>query len=515
MSKIVTNQISPQSGNSVTINGDVSIGGTLTYEDVTNIDVVGVITARSDVSIADKIIHTGDTNTAIRFPAADTFTVETAGSERLRIDANGHMGLGVTPSAWAANGDFRGLQVGGASLFGRGTGDEDRGGIAVNYYHTGSAEKYIANGNAARIYLADGNIHFSNAPANSSGAGAAMTLTERLRITSGGDVSIASDSKKLLIGAGDDLQLYHDGSNSYIDDAGTGALYVRGSYLAFAGINGEQLINAEQNAAVELFYDNSRKLETTSSGITVTGNVGIGTNPALPSGNGLEIHHATVPRLKFSNSTTGSAGGDGFQIYAFGSDAHLENKEAGNVIFYTSGTERVRIDSSGNVLIGATSYNSTVKGVQFNQSGQAFIIAQDNPPLQVNRLGGDGTVVSIRNDSSQVGTITVSGSATAYNTSSDYRLKENVVNIDDGITRVKQLQPKRFNFIDDDTTTVDGFLAHEAQDVVPEAVTGEKDGEEMQGIDQAKLVPLLTAALQEAIAKIETLESKVAALEVS
>jgi len=98
-----------------TFGGNVSIGGTLTYEDVTNIDSVGVITARSgvrvnagglivtagvstlaaDLSIADKIIHTGDTNTAIRFPAADTFTVETAGSERLRIDSSGEVGIGT------------------------------------------------------------------------------------------------------------------------------------------------------------------------------------------------------------------------------------------------------------------------------------------------------------------------------------------------------------------------------------------------------------------------------------
>ena len=112
------------------------------------------------------------------------------------------------------------------------------------------------------------------------------------------------------------------------------------------------------------------------------------------------------------------------------------------------------------------------------------------------------------------GNIVQSGTTSVnYNTSSDYRLKENVVDIADGITRVKQLQPKRFNFIADADTTVDGFLAHEAQTVVPEAVSGEKDGEEMQGIDQSKLVPLLTAALQEAITKIETLEAKVAALE--
>ena len=150
----------------------------------------------------------------------------------------------------------------------------------------------------------------------------------------------------------------------------------------------------------------------------------------------------------------------------------------------------------------------------------------------------------------QIGTITASESATAYNISSDYRLKENIVDINDGITRLKQLQPRRFNFKIDPSTTVDGFVAHEVT-VVPEAITGEKDGmvdigtlkdkegniigteqekpddlhitgytfektgqtEEYQAIDQSKLVPLLTAALQEAVAKIEALETRVAALE--
>ena len=79
---------------SLNIGGDVTIPGELSYDDVTSIDSVGVITARSDISIADKIVHTGDTNTAIRFPAADTFTVETAGSERLRIASNGNLGIG-------------------------------------------------------------------------------------------------------------------------------------------------------------------------------------------------------------------------------------------------------------------------------------------------------------------------------------------------------------------------------------------------------------------------------------
>ena len=121
------------------------------------------------------------------------------------------------------------------------------------------------------------------------------------------------------------------------------------------------------------------------------------------------------------------------------------------------------------------------------------------------------------------GYIQTSGTSTTYSTSSDYRLKENDVVISDGITRVKQLRPIRFNWKHTPGVFQDGFFAHEAQAVVPEAVSGTKDEMDMtddtkiwpQGIDHGKIVPLLTAALKEAIAKIETLETKVAALESS
>jgi hypothetical protein len=121
------------------------------------------------------------------------------------------------------------------------------------------------------------------------------------------------------------------------------------------------------------------------------GNVGVGTNsPTLPSGTGLEIHHATVPRLKFSNSTTGSAGGDGFQIYGFGSDAHLENKEAGNIIFYTSGTEKVRVTSDGFVSMGVA---SPAGGAQLTVAGKGIAITGQNTDHSANsmRLGEEGS----------------------------------------------------------------------------------------------------------------------------
>ena len=175
----------------------------------------------------------------------------------------------------------------------------------------------------------------------------------------------------------------------------------------------------------------------------------------------------------------------------------------------------MRIDSSGNLLVGTTSVPSSSSGgagFDPNTNGRAVL------KLATTSTGNQG-LAEFYNPNGQVGGIVVNGSATAFNTSSDYRLKENVTGITDGITRVKQLNPSRFNFIANANITVDGFLAHEAATVVPEAVTGTKDAvdadgnPEYQGIDQSKLVPLLTAALQEAITKIETLEAKVTALE--
>ena len=105
------------------------------------------------------------------------------------------------------------------------------------------------------------------------------------------------------------------------------------------------------------------------------------------------------------------------------------------------------------------------------------------------------------------GFIGVTLGGTSYNSSSDYRLKQNIDGLTGAVARVKQLLPKRFQWKEDPTYTVDGFLAHEAADVVPESVTGEKDGKEMQVMDNSKLVPLLTAALKEIVSRVEVLEA--------
>jgi hypothetical protein len=198
----------------------------------------------------------------------------------------------------------------------------------------------------------------------------------------------------------------------------------------------------------------------------------------------------------------------------------------GRLVFSTtadgasSPTERMRIQARGDVLINTLNQDvAFVNGVgaSFNPTGVLELSQNGSAVGRFNRKTSDGAILNFSRDATIVGSISVTTTATAYNTSSDYRLKENVTAVTDGITRLQQLKPSRFNFIADLDTVVDGFLAHEVQDVVPEAITGEKDAvddegnPEYQGIDQSKLVPLLTAALQEAIAKIESLEARLTA----
>ena len=177
----------------------------------------------------------------------------------------------------------------------------------------------------------------------------------------------------------------------------------------------------------------------------------------------------------------------------------------GAVELYYDGAERFETTSTGFRNVSGSQVFST------DGSTEGVHIGSNRIQCSANSTGFK-YAARFYNPNGQVGYISTQGSATGFITSSDYRLKENEVVISDGITRLKLLKPYRFNFKVNASKTVDGFFAHEVTPAVPEAITGEKDGTEMQGIDHSKLVPLLTAALQEAIAKIETLETEVAAL---
>tara|TARA_R100001198_G_scaffold83669_1_gene57179 strand:- start:430 stop:1857 length:1428 start_codon:yes stop_codon:yes gene_type:complete len=166
----------------------------------------------------------------------------------------------------------------------------------------------------------------------------------------------------------------------------------------------------------------------------------------------------------------------------------------------SAGATRMLIDSSGNLIVGDTSAPS---------GSNSCFQAATGGTISISRAATNAQNMAVfYNPNGAVGSIKTNGSATSYNTSSDYRLKENVVTDWDATSRLKQLKPSRFNFKVDPDTTLDGFLAHEVSSIVPEAVSGEKDGEEMQGIDQSKLVPLLVKTIQELEARITTLEGE-------
>jgi len=166
----------------------------------------------------------------------------------------------------------------------------------------------------------------------------------------------------------------------------------------------------------------------------------------------------------------------------------------------------------GNNITAVTGWAETVViGQSANANGYSLAITSQDYAV---RFGHQSSATAL---DGVVGSIRLTASATSYNTSSDYRLKENVIYDWDATTRLKQLRPARFNFIIDPDTTVDGFLAHEAQTVVPEAVKGTKDATkvdennetvpEYQEIDQSKLVPLLVKTIQELEARITALEN--------
>jgi len=515
------------------------------------------------------------------------------------------------------------------------------------------------------------------------------------------------DNGKATFGAGDDLQIYHNATSNIIDSSAATLAIQAPQFVVQDATGAKNMVWVPQNGGayeVQLSHDGSTKLTTTSTGIDVTGNVTMATGGSIVAGGAndlilnagesgtpdiyLQSGSSTKVKIEGSNGNVGigtsspssqlhisSTGATTATIEAGGGgDAVLDIKAAeasgGESIirfsdsvsgvgfityaqndggsdymrFGTASTERMRIDSSGNVLVGTTTADggydesdggaSTVfmgASIGGAANGSAFV-SRRAAPLQLNRQANDGDIavfrkngtavgsigtnvgrlsigsgdtgvlfagdidaiypangiaardsaidlgvsgarfknlylsggvisqlsvtseteiasynnnnatgakykISFKQNGTQVGVIEVGTSSTSYATSSDYRLKENVVGMSGATERLKQLKPSRFNFIADADTTVDGFLAHEVQDIVPEAISGTKDAmrdeeyevtpavldddgnvtteavmgtrsvPDYQGIDQSKLVPLLVATIQELEARITQLEN--------
>jgi hypothetical protein len=373
-------------------------------------------------------------------------------TEKLRIESNGSVGIGATPSAGNklhvavdADGDY--------AIYGISPGSSGLTGLNPDG----------TNGNVLRWGGVGTNAGVLRFISGASSERARLTSSGQLLVGTSTGVAIGAGSEALIQGAvstGFNLALY-----STINSSGAGGIAIGKSR------NGAVVQNNDDLGSIVFAGHDGTDYQTRSASIAafVDGTPGANDMPG---------------RLTFSTTADGAA----------------------------SPTERMRITNDGYIRFNITGDpgSSGNNGVQIGFASQNYWRSRNSG------TGSYGHMV-FYNDNGNVGNITTSGSATAYNTSSDYRLKENVAAVTDGITRLQQLKPSRFNFIADPDHTVDGFIAHEAQAVVPECVTGEKDAVDAdgnpvyQGIDQSKLVPLLTAALQEAIAKIESLEARLTA----
>ena len=504
-------------------------------------------------------------------------------SNSMTIDASGNVGLGVVPSTiWSSSYDALQLGLGG-SMYAHGSAASNVAlsanivyeGVAPNYY-----DKYLTSSTATKYAQDSGNHIWSGAASGT--AGAAVSWSERMRIDASGNVGIGTSSPNGRLEAvggtgggftgwfrtGDATAANNAGGGFYSTSSATaasrsallaldadGANLSGGDYFVIQknGNSGSTDIVQYSNAAMRFGTDYLNR-STYDMTLDASGNLGIGTSSTVgkvtaqtATVSGVSTDFDTKALTAVSNFSASDkiatmlAGYDGA---IFGAAIGFSYTGAGYAMQFATNNdttgipiERMRIDASGNLLVGTTSFGGNV-GVQARGSAGG---ATDEP--LATSVGGTGSIVQIGffNPNGRVGYVATSGTSTSYSTSSDYRLKEDAVPMTGATERVKALRPINFAWKADGSRT-DGFLAHEAQEVVPEAVHGTKDAmrdeeyevtpaveevrdedgnvtteavaavmgtrsvPDMQGIDQSKLVPLLTATIQELIARIEALE---------
>ena len=392
-------------------------------------------------------------------------------------------------------------------------------GVIITYDASGNPV-HVGPGNDGQVLTSTG---AGSPPAFEDATGGIASLVADTSPQLGGDLDTNSfeisldDNHKVKFGDGTDLSIYHSSStgDSYIEGAGAD-IVIRTTTGHFVELktNDETAVKCNANSSVEIFHDNAKVIETIPNGMKLLAGEDGQATLELWADEGDDNND------KWRWTVLNHAGGCNLQSYE---DGTWENRLA--VGSEDNGAVSCCFVTANDISDGGISFGNANIGTKF------YAVSDTTNSIQM-----------FYNSNGVVGTIKTVGSATQFNTSSDYRLKENEVPLENAITKLKGLKPYTFNFKNKPSEKVDGFYAHEAQSVVPIAVTGTKDemaptyykegdtipsGKKVgdwtgqysdteinpQGVDYGKFTPLLTKALQEAIAKIETLETKVAALE--
>jgi len=398
-------------------------------------------------------------------------TFFTGGSERMRVDTSGNLGIGTSSPATK-------LHVAGTGAQQALVQSTNGGTTSLQLLNSGVSSRVVKNVTGALVFEKDsvdqatldssGNLGLGVTPSAWTGTFRALQVGSRSAFyqDSGSATALANN-------------IYNDGSNRYIASAAS-SIYLQGS-------GAHQWFTAPSGTA---------------------GNAISFTQAMMLDASGRLVVGATSTAAKFQVS-----GASANTYMLIDNAAGGENYFAANVsnIFQTAGVERVRIDSSGNLLVGTTSVYDNSRFTLETSSAQPNGIA-------VKTFGNNNAMAFWRNSTTYAGAITLSGSGTAYTSASDYRLKNTIAPMTGALAKVALLKPVTYKW-NADGSAGQGFIAHELQEVVPDAVTGEKDAVDAdgnpkyQGIDTSFLVATLTAAIQEQQAIITALTARVAALE--
>jgi len=416
---------------------------------------------------------------------------------------------------------------------------------------SGSQNIIISQGSGANITIPPGDVKAVYLDGAGSGAAVVdafaslsvvdLTVQDDLTVTDdltvGGDIDLEGS---IDVNGTSNLDIIDvDGAANFATTAlVTGVLTTTATQVATGGITSGSNIVSDTDSTDDLGTTSVRWANLFVDGITATDQItatgftgtldGILGSGAAAAATLTTLNTSGAVNLNLTTDSTSSTsgaliidGGVGVAKKLFvGTDLDVDGAATFNagVIINESGIDadfRVETNGQGNIIF-ADGANDTLH-VQCSATPSAtvsgFMFASDQFFTSAGATASSNTQVRFYNTNGLVGSITVADSATAFNTSSDYRLKENVSYAWDATTRLKQLKPARFNFISDSSNTLlDGFLAHEVSDTVPNAVSGTKDaeiqenGDGYQSIDHSKLVPLLVKTIQELEARITTLE---------